>query len=424
MRKWNWQRPVLALAIATAMGGMTSMSYGQATVEYWDMQWGAGYQEAATALAEKFNAEHPDIKVDYHSVSWANWYETYASAVAAGTEPDAATGGAFMGVQMYDAGAVGQLDELIEQMKADGTYADFLEGVPERLQYDGHYIGLPFIIDTRVWWYRKDMLEQAGVEPPKNWTEFRAALKAVKEKTGKAGIVISADATQGLQNVLVFMINNGGGVYDKDGNYNLVSDRNKEAMQFMSDLVADGSVHEASVGATFDQANGLLMSGEAAFVLGQPGFADSLSPEDREKVAILPPMEGLHGDKGTLMWVANIIMFASAQDKAATMTFIKWWSEHEHELFAKGAIGGLPPRKSISEQVPALGADVNRGNAIDWYVPVAASVGAQAPGLFPQLNILDGDTVLRTLAQDVLQGGDVTAALEKADGTLKSVLTE
>ena len=423
-RKWNWRMPALAAAIVAGLAGSAGLAYGQATVDYWDMQWGGTYADAAAALAQQFNTEHPDIKVNYRSISWQNWYETYASAIASGTQPDAATGAAFMAVQFYDAGAVAPVDDLIEKMKADGSYDDFYIKAPERLRYDNHYVALPFLMDVRTWWYRKDLLEQAGVQPPKTWDEFRAAAKAVKDKTGKAGVIFSADATQGMQTVLMLMANNGGGVYDADAEYNLLNDRNKEAMQFLADLVKDGSVHQGSVGFTYDQQRGAFLAGDGAFMFGQPGLLDGASAEDSAKIAMLPPLEGVHGDKGTIMWVANMVMFNSAKDKTATETFLRWWSDHEAVLFNKGAMGGLPVRKSVTDNVPLVRDDVNRQNASNWYLPVAKSIGAQATTIFPALNIIEGDATLRTLAQDILQGGDPNAALEKADTTLKDVLAK
>src|SRR5690606_33033103 len=107
----------------------------------------------------RFNAENPDIQVVYRSVPWSNWYETYVTAIASGSAPDLSTGAGFQAVQFYDQDAILPVDDLVAQMDT----SDFTPGALEAMQYDGHYVALPWAIDIRVLFYRKDLLEAAGV---------------------------------------------------------------------------------------------------------------------------------------------------------------------------------------------------------------------------------------------------------------------
>src|SRR5690606_17394980 len=117
----------------------------------------------------------------------------------------------FQAVQFYDQDAILPVDDLVAQMDT----SDFTPGALEAMQYDGHYVALPWAIDIRVLFYRKDLLEAAGVEVPTNWQELRDAAKALTGD-GKYGLVSSGDPG-GMHWILASAINNGGGLFDDEG---------------------------------------------------------------------------------------------------------------------------------------------------------------------------------------------------------------
>jgi multiple sugar transport system substrate-binding protein len=63
----------------------------------------------------------------------------------------------YQAVQLYDQGAILPIDDVISQWKASGKLDDFLPNTVETLKYDNHYVALPWAIDIRVWYYRKDL---------------------------------------------------------------------------------------------------------------------------------------------------------------------------------------------------------------------------------------------------------------------------
>jgi ABC-type glycerol-3-phosphate transport system substrate-binding protein len=54
----------------------------------------------------------------------------------------------------------------------------------DTLKYDGHYVALPWAIDIRVWYYRKDLFGESDVRPPTTWQEFKAAAQALNKPSG------------------------------------------------------------------------------------------------------------------------------------------------------------------------------------------------------------------------------------------------
>ncbi len=91
-----------------------------------------------------------------------------------------------------------------------------------------------------------------------------------------------------------------------------------------------------------------------------PGLSGRL-PKIAEKIGVLKPLTGPHGEQGTISWVNNIMLYKQGKHPAETKEFLKWWSEHEKELWTKGHVTQLPVRKSFTDGSLFSG---QRGNQI------------------------------------------------------------
>lgn len=392
-----------------------------ANLQFWDMVWGPPeYIDTNEMLVSQFNEVDPNIQVEYRSTPWANWYQTFTTAIGAGSAPDVSTGAAYQAVQFYDQGAVAAVDDLVADLESSGALADFLPGTVERLRYDDHYVAVPWAIDIRVLYYRKDLLEAAGVEPPTTWEDFAAAASAVTTGDQQYGYVLSGAENGGVHHILAFCLNNGGGLFTPDRTVNLMDERNVEALQMLSDLVAAGAVHPASAGYTGDDALKAFSQGDAAMILATPGLEGRL-PEIAEQIGIMEPLTAPNGEKGTVSWVNNVMLYEQSEHKDQAMEFLKWRLDNLLPLWTEGHVTQIPVRASIAAD-PYFADNANMNFIIENWVPVGKSTGALAEGIFPVLNEVEGEGVLQTLAQDLLQGQGVEEAMQKADERLKSIV--
>jgi multiple sugar transport system substrate-binding protein len=411
------RRGVLAASIALAV---PVAAHAQTTVNFWDMIWGPSeYIDASKKLVDQFNASQKDIVVKYRSVPWANWYQTYVTAIGAGTAPDISTGAGYQAVQFAEQGAIRPMDDVIAEMRASGELDDFMPGTVERLKAGGHYVALPWAIDIRVMFARKDMLAAANVGMPQTWADFRAAAKTLT-KDGKYGFVGSGD-TGGSHYLYALMLNNGGGLFTEKAALSVNTPRNIEALTFLSDLVRDGSIAPASAGYDSDGRRRAFLQGQAAFIIDGPGFADSAPAGVKELIALVPPLAGPHGDKGTIAWVNNIMIYQQTKVPEQTKTFLKWWSKNQLLAWTEGHSRNIPARKSIAANA-YFTADPIRKAVIETYLPVGKGTGFAAPAIFPALNAIEGDGVMQSLAQEILQGKDVAPALARAEPKLKEIV--
>ncbi len=65
------------------------------------------------------------------------------------------------------------------------TRGDFFPGIWATNEIDGEPYGVPWYVDTRVLFYRSDLLARAGVKrPPRSWEEWRNGMRSVKALPG------------------------------------------------------------------------------------------------------------------------------------------------------------------------------------------------------------------------------------------------
>jgi multiple sugar transport system substrate-binding protein len=216
------------------------------------------------------------------------------------------------------------------------------------------------------------------------------------------------------------MINNGGGLFDAEGNLDLRNERALETLQFYNDLVASGAVHPASAGYSDDEARAAFGQGTAAFFLDGPGMKARF-PEQADNIAILPPLKGPHGDSGTLLWVNNIMMYNQCNDAEAAKSFLTWWSKNQTPLWNDGHVCCLPTRKSIAG-IDYLTTNEEVKYVIDTYIPIGKTTSATVGGMFPALNEIEGDGTLQSLMQQIMQGNDLDRAIDEANEKLKAVV--
>jgi multiple sugar transport system substrate-binding protein len=267
-------------------------------------------------------------------------------------------------------------------------------------------------MDIRVPYYRKDLFARVGLREPTTWEELRAAAKALTSGD-RYGFVTCGASIGGMHLLFALMVNNGGGLFTTEGQLEVMSDRNIEAMTFLSDLVRDGSVHPGSIGFDTDDARREFGRGTAGIMIDRPGLENQLS-DQVQNIGLLAPPASLHGDKGTVSSVNNIMLYRQSKHPEAAKDFLMWWSENQKPLWTEGRCDQLPARGSIAKD-PFFTKSAFARQILDQWVPVGRTTGTQSPNIFPALNVVEGDGVMMSLYHDLLLGKDVLPSMRKAE---------
>lgn len=142
--------------------------------------WGLGREgEAARALVAEFERRNPDVRVEVQQVPWSAAHEKLLTAFVGEAMPDVFQTG---NTWIPELAAIGAVEPLDARASSSATIDldDWFPGFLEASRADGVLYGIPWYVDTRLLFYRPDLLAAAGfATPPRTWDEWRRALTAV-----------------------------------------------------------------------------------------------------------------------------------------------------------------------------------------------------------------------------------------------------
>ncbi len=144
--------------------------------------WAMGAEgEHINKLIPKFEATHPQIRIKVQSIPWTAAHEKLLTAFAGQSTPDICQLGNTWIPQFQAIDAVLALDSLIAHSEIVNKNA-FFEGIWNTNVIGKKVFGIPWYVDTRLLFYRTDILAQAGFsQPPKTWTEWLEVSRKIRD---------------------------------------------------------------------------------------------------------------------------------------------------------------------------------------------------------------------------------------------------
>jgi multiple sugar transport system substrate-binding protein len=360
-------------------------------------------------LVAPFTAE-TGVAVEVVPIPWDAIDQKLITSVASGQGPDLVQIGLSKLRTFADAGALLPLDDKL------GAYpglaaANFADGVAgEATAIAGSIVSVPWISDTRVLFYRKDILEAAGIaSPPATWEQLRADAKTLAGRgEGQYGYYIP-QWDSALPVVMTW--DQGGDIIDAEGNVEFNTPAFAAAVDLYTGLHADGSVPKNG---DFDQTQGFI-SGIAPMLVSGPYLAKAIAgsaPELDGKwgVTTLP-----RAAAGTSLFAgSNMGVWFNTDQADDSLKLLEFLSRPATQVDWFKLNGELPTVKAALTD-PALAADP--------LVQVYATQLLDAKVL-PMVSNWDGGVgsdLLKALNSIVLTGADRASTLEGLYGATEGI---
>ncbi|MFQ5400270.1 MAG: ABC transporter substrate-binding protein [Anaerolineae bacterium] len=310
-------------------------------------------------VAARFMAENPDIEIRITPIDEATISQRIATAAAANRLPDIIR----MGIERV---AAFSADGVLDQDAAEAVIAsigedDFRAG-PLAMVTDpatGKYAAVPFDGWIQAIWYRADVLDSLGLEPPTTWEAIRAACEAFPGNGNMLyGVTLASDPSQNyVQQVFeqVAMSNNAW-PFDADGNVTMNTPEMIEALEFytgLQDCAAPGPNFWRSARENFElDAAGMLFY--STYIMDdlvdgsglEGGGQVDIAVEDLAlKTGFAPEMVGPNGSAsyGQLVTL-GIPVGADPEAQAVVQHFLT--GENYQDILALASFGKVPVLKS------------------------------------------------------------------------------
>lgn len=145
--------------------------------------WAMGREgEAVQELTAEYERRHPGVQVQVQQIPWNAAHEKLLTAYAGEVLPDLFQLGNTWVPEFAAMGAIASLDN---RTLAAPAYQDYFPGILASCEVDGRLMALPWYVDTRLLFYRRDLLARAGFQqPPVDWAEWRLAMARIKARSG------------------------------------------------------------------------------------------------------------------------------------------------------------------------------------------------------------------------------------------------
>src|SRR5690606_21824280 len=127
--------------------------------------------------AAEFEDLHPDVDITIETFAWPEFYTKWTTGLGAGQVPDISTALPNHVVEMINAEALVPIDDVIDSIGRDR----FAESALVEGSHDGASYSIPIYSHAQVMWYRKDLLDAAGLEVPQTWAELADAAAQLTE---------------------------------------------------------------------------------------------------------------------------------------------------------------------------------------------------------------------------------------------------
>ena len=303
--------------------------------------------EAIIKLLPDFERTHPDIHVNVQQLPMTAAHQKLLTAFAGGSTPDMTQLGNTWLPEMAALDALEPLQERVDHstvIKPD----DYFASIWATNVIDGKLYGVPWYVDTRLLFYRKDLLKAAGFNaPPRDWAEWRRMLAALSDPQQHSyGILLPTNEYEQLMSLALQepdpLLRDG----DRYGNFE--SAGFKRALTFYVDTFR---LHQAPAITNVEVGNPWSEFGRGvyAFYLSGPWnigeFRKRLpaTQQDDWSTAPLPgPDDAGIGAAGG----SSLVIFRTSKHQAAAWQLIEYLSQPQVQQRFYDLLGDMPPRRS------------------------------------------------------------------------------
>ncbi len=304
--------------------------------------------EVATRLLKEFERENPGLRVRVEQLPWSAAHEKLLTAFAGDTTPDVAQIGNTWIPELVALDALEALDPRVRASR-QLDLADYDAGILDTNVIEGRQYGVPWYVDTRLLFYRRDLLAQAGYEaPPHDWDEWVRMLSAVKRRVGPDRYALILPLNE-FEPMVALWLQQGEPLLRDGGRFgNFRSDGFARTMRFYLSMferrLAPPIAHNEIANVWNEFARGYF----SFYVSGpwQLGEFRRRLPPDLQSTWTTAPLPGPQGPGASIAGGSSLAIFRRSPRKAEAWKLVEFLSRPDVQRQFYGLTGDLPARRS------------------------------------------------------------------------------
>ena len=363
------------------------------------------------------------VKVVMETYPWADFYTKWTAGVATGQVPDISPALPAQVAEMIDIDALVPLNDLIDGMGRD----QFYEAPINEFTVNGSNYGIPIYSHAHVLWYRKDLLEKAGItKVPETWEELYNAAVAVNDPPEVYGMPFSCGKGDFMATLFLnlYVKSAGETLLTPERRANLTSQAAIDGINYWVKVYKTVSPSD-SINYKTTEHSTMYYQGKAAFDFNS-GFhisgVEANAPELMDSIAAAPIPKVNAGDPkyGAVTSNIPVVVWKNSAHPAECKQFVEFLLQPERyvEFLHSVPVGMLPAMKGITDLPEFQNNETiqkfqQETEVISEALAIGSGIGMEY-GCFPEASILTNQSVIEEMFQDIILNGTPTEQAAKA----------
>ncbi len=339
------------------------------TIEFWAL---GREGEVVVELLPQFHRENPDIRVDVQQIPWTAAHEKLLTAHVGDSFPDVAQIGNTWISELVTLRAVEPLNARVATSKIIRP-RDYFPGIWETNVVRGELYGVPWYVDTRVLFYRTDMIDK----PPRSWSEWIATMERLKRDSKDPHFYPLLMPTNEWPQPVILAVQRGAELVTHEGEARFEDPRFLEAFEFYLGIYRRGLapvVSNSQIANLYQQ----FGAGEFAMFISGPWDVGNLRdrlPQELQhtwSTAPLPAPDGTPYPGASLSGGSSLVISTRTNKQAACWKLIEFLSRPEIQIRFYELSGDLPahraawatPKLANDAQIAAFRTQLDRTAAL------------------------------------------------------------
>lgn len=383
----------------SACGSGSSSTTGQ-NVRVWFME-GSIPDDAVKYLQDTFAANNPGNTLTVEIQPWDGIVNKLQTSLASSAEsPDLVETGNTQTALFASVGAFAPLDDQYESLGGSALIPSFVEAGT----WEGHKYALPLYAGARGVYYRKDMLQKAGIDVPTTLDELAQAAIDIGQANpdgidGFSGMYLAAVDIHGVESLMFA----GGGDYAKQegGRWSSLIDNEASVASLtrIQKIFKEGTNYALADQASQKSFEKFFNENKVAFMVGTGNIGEKIDKSlwDADAVGVMPIPGTTSGSVGqTFAGGSSVSMAAKAHNlELAAKALELIYSKDFQESVAKA--GWTPGNSTYASAQTGAFAKI---------APTIVANSKLTPNT-PQWGTSAGDSDLRDFFMAIAQGSDV-----------------
>ncbi|OYR58254.1 hypothetical protein DJ83_15270 [Halorubrum ezzemoulense] len=421
---------------SSSTNSASSESSGETTITWWHAM-GGNLGETVDALAADFNEQSSGVTVETsYKGSYDETLNAVTSAIGAGEAPELAQIVDLGSRLAIDSGAFVPMEEALPSDRID--WSDFQDPVIDYYSFDDTVYSMPFNSSNPIFYYNKDMFEEAGLNPespPSTLAEIREVSETIVDQgIAEQGITfanVSWFPEQWFAEANVPLVNEENGRAGDPTEINLDTDTADRVFGWWADMHADGLYNHAGVG-NWGAAQQAFLNGQTAmWISSTAGVASATAGAEENGFELGTGYYPTVGDTrtGVVIGGASLWMTRGLSEKKrqGLTDFLLWLAEPEQQAFWHQNTGYFPISDSAVEYLEEDGwfdENPNFQTAFDQLQETEQTVATQGwqAGPASEVRTIIQDGYVSMINSDVTVESKLEEMKTEADDVLQSYI--